>query len=315
MRNFVHNVLPKHQAGSLQVLGDTAEKGMEAEIGNEKAVVVGPDGVEMKGDSAKQRFSDEPELPLSSNPLPSPEHPGEGNEPEDDGYWEVEDVWEEDNWLRGDGEDGIEFLSCRRGVAPRRSGERLRVGLAGDSEDDQAIPNDPTSSKVILSSFSSPGTPALAPSRPDFSDEGDDGYFLNPTTPPRRTKPMTNTVKVLGNNSSCNAARRDFGSPKPLAAIPSPLSPLVAPLVSPLMGPPGASRPITPPSSPNVDVDSSLASRLYALPGWMLTPSGEGGNTFTRLKRRISQPVMPLTGCTKNSNGSCWREHVLESSG
>ncbi|KAF9454211.1 alpha/beta-hydrolase [Macrolepiota fuliginosa MF-IS2] len=299
MRNFVHNVLPKYQAGSLQFLGDTAEKGMEAEIENDKAVVVGRDGVEMKDGSARQRFSDEPDLSVNSIPSPPPGpslDPSDEDEKDDtdsDGYWEVEDVWEEDNWLRGDGEDGMEYLSCKRGIVPQRSGELLRFSLPGDEDEDGTVSSDFMPPKVNLSSFSSPSTPVPVLSRRELPDE-DDGYFLNLNKNPRRTKSTTNIVCALGNIST-----RNFNNPKSLTAIPSTLSPITTPMTSP----PNASQPVTPPPTPNVDVDSSLAARLYALPSWMLTPASEGSNSFARLKSRIQQPVRPLTGCAKGSSG------------
>lgn len=295
MCNFVHNVLPKYQAGSLQFLGDTTEKGIEAEIENEKAVVVNCAGVEMdmKDGSAKQKFSVEPDVSFVPSPVPS-NPPRMDDESSSGGYWEVEDVWGEDTWLRGDGEAGMESLTCKRGVIPHRSSELLMHSLVKD-DGSSGITND-----VKLSSFSSPATP-IPPEYYRGPDQLDDGYFMNLPGATRRSKSTTSILDVF-ETPNCNSIRNPHYS-KPCIATPSPLSSLATPLA----GTPGVSRPITPPSTPVLDIDSSLAARLYALPSWMLVPGSEGKITFARLTSRIklkstsrSQPVVSLGTCAKS---------------
>lgn len=59
MRNFVRKVLPQYQSRSPQMLGVNAERGLEREIGNEHAVVVGGDGVEARASDDKQARKNE----------------------------------------------------------------------------------------------------------------------------------------------------------------------------------------------------------------------------------------------------------------
>lgn len=59
MRNFVRKVLPQYQSRSPQLLGVIAERGLEREIENEHAVVVGGDGVEAHGSNDKQARKNE----------------------------------------------------------------------------------------------------------------------------------------------------------------------------------------------------------------------------------------------------------------
>ncbi|KXN88868.1 Monoterpene epsilon-lactone hydrolase [Leucoagaricus sp. SymC.cos] len=288
MRNFVHNVLPKYQAGSLKFLGDTAEKGIEAEIENERAVVVNCEGVEMdmRDGSVKEKFNVEPDVSLAPSPLSSPELVRKGEESVSEGYWEVEDVWEEDTWLRGDGEAGMESLSCKRGVVPCRPTDVSNHPPAKDGD------NTCLAVEINFSSFSSPVTPAPVAMRP-ASDE-QDNYFLPSPGTPRRSKSTTNLLSVLETSNNTSTS----WNPKSLVATPTPLSYLA----SPLNNMPDTSRPYTPPSTPVMDLNSSLAARLCALPSWMLTPSSEGGAKFARLTSRIqsssrSQPVVPLATC------------------
>jgi hypothetical protein len=59
MRNFVHKVLPQCQTRSPQMLGAIAVRGLEQEIENEHAVVVGGDGVEAHASEDKQARKNE----------------------------------------------------------------------------------------------------------------------------------------------------------------------------------------------------------------------------------------------------------------
>jgi len=59
MRNFVRKMLPQYQSRSPQMLGVIAERGLEREIENERAVVVGGDGVEAQASDDKQARKDE----------------------------------------------------------------------------------------------------------------------------------------------------------------------------------------------------------------------------------------------------------------
>lgn len=295
--NFVHNVLPKYQAGSLQVIGDTAEKGMEAEIENEKAVVVGRDGIEVQDGTARQRFKEELDLGLIPSPLLSPTPSSEGDEPESDGYWEAEDVWEEDNWLRGDGEDGIVFPSYTRGIPPHLPRELFPLDLANG---DRNCPPDWTGFTSVNLNFlssSSPSSPVPSSSRQELSDD-DTGYFLNPlgARAPRRTKSASN-LRYSFSRAGYDATRkhRNLGSQ---GSMPFPLSPSIPQALS--MNTTNPFHPITPPSSPNMDLDSSsIGTRLYTLPSWVLIPNGE--ETKLKLKSHIAlkspQPVVSLTRC------------------
>ncbi|KAJ3567342.1 hypothetical protein NP233_g6436 [Leucocoprinus birnbaumii] len=290
MCNFVHNVLPKYQANSLRLLGDTAEKGIEAEIENEKAVVVNCAGEESKDGSARKKFSDEPDISLVSIQAPSPGPLSLDDEDSDEGYWEVEDVWEADGWLRGDGEAGMEYPNCTRGVAQRRSSEILRHTLVKDD----GIHVQSTE-EVEVPAFSSPATPIPAEYRHD------DGYFMTLPGSPRRSKSTTNVLNIFETSNSNFV--RSASHIKSLVAAPSRLSSLA----TSFSRAPEISRPITPPPTPDVDVDSSLAARLYALPSWMLASRTEGGAKIARLTSRIkstsrSQPVVPLGACTKSMN-------------
>jgi hypothetical protein len=291
MHNFVHNVLPKYQAGSLQFLGDIAEKGMEAEIENERAVVVNREGVEMdmNDDSVKQKFCVEPDVSLTPTPPSSPKPLGKDDESPNEGYWEVEDVWGEDGWLRGDGEAGMESLRCKRGILPLQSMEIIRHSLTKNSDDDYFSPG------VSWSSLSSPSTPVPATFSRGLEDQ-EDGYFMELSQTTGRSK-STPDLPNFFNTSNRNPSWDNHPTPSSISSFPSPS-----------IQTPGKSRPVTPPSTPVLDMDSSLASRLYALPSWMLAPSrNEGGTKFARLKNRItstsrSSPVAPLATCTKYSN-------------
>jgi hypothetical protein len=59
MRNFVRNVLPQCQTRSPQMLGMIAVRGLEQEIENEHAVVVGGDGVEAHASEDKEARKNE----------------------------------------------------------------------------------------------------------------------------------------------------------------------------------------------------------------------------------------------------------------
>ncbi|KAF8808071.1 alpha/beta-hydrolase [Phlegmacium glaucopus] len=59
MRNFVREMLPQCQSRSPQMLGVIAERGLEREIENEHAVVVGGDGVEALAPNDKQARKNE----------------------------------------------------------------------------------------------------------------------------------------------------------------------------------------------------------------------------------------------------------------
>jgi len=120
MRDFVHNTLPKYPEGTIQPLRETTEKDIEAETKSERAVVVNYAGVEMmtKGGSVEQRY-DKPKLIFVPRPDPPPEPSRVDNGIFKKGCratldvwqgdsWEVEDNWEDDGWLRGDGEPGME---------------------------------------------------------------------------------------------------------------------------------------------------------------------------------------------------------------
>jgi len=141
MRDFVHNTLPKYPQGTIQPLRETTEKEIEAETKNEKAVAVNFAGVEMmmKGGSAEQR-SNKPELLFVPRPDLPPEPPKVDNKIFQKGCretldvwqgdsWEVEDNWEDDGWLRGDGEPGIE-LQVRYHSTP--TSEDLPATYLGD---------------------------------------------------------------------------------------------------------------------------------------------------------------------------------------
>lgn len=275
----MHNVLPRYQAGSLQFLGDTVERGMEAEIENEKAVVVGRDGVEMdmKDGSAKQRFSYEPDLSPAPSPSPSSSLSDEADESRSEGYWEVEDVWEEDSWLRGDGEDGMESLSSKRGIIPRRSGDFLRFNLSEDDINAKTTPSDLMPLKISLPSFSSPSTPVSLAPRRGLPDVQDDSYFLDIFGAPRRSKSTTNLLTALG-----HVPDRNFSNSRSLFTTPFSSS-----LGSSSRSSSCVSRSVMPSSTPNVEVDSSLTSRLCTLPSWMSTSGDGDSHRFARLKSPI----------------------------
>ena len=59
MRNFVHKVLPQCQTRSPQMLDVIAVRGLEQEIENEHAVVVGGDGVEAHASEDKEARKNE----------------------------------------------------------------------------------------------------------------------------------------------------------------------------------------------------------------------------------------------------------------
>ena len=118
MRDFAHNTLPKYSEGTIRPLRETTEKDIEAETKNEKAVAVNYPGVGMmKSGIAEQTFN-KLELPFVSRPDPPPEPSGVDNEifkkerQEALNVWQGnswEDTWEDDGWLRGDSEPGMEL--------------------------------------------------------------------------------------------------------------------------------------------------------------------------------------------------------------
>lgn len=246
MQNFMHNILPRYQAGSLQFLGDTAERGMGIEIENEKTVVVGRDGIEMKDGDAKQRFTDEPDISVSSSSSSSLETPLDSDS--EDEYWEVEDVWEEDNWLRGDGEDGLEIFRPRDGIISRRTGGSMSLDLSDMDKDAKAVPSNNLApledTPPVLS------TPGTFPCQ--RSPEAKKGYFLDIMEVPRRVKSTTNLLSALRGPSHL----QDFTFSKPVGGTSSYLSPSSRSLFC-------TSVPMTPASTSSVELNSPFASCAF----------------------------------------------------
>lgn len=237
----MHNILPRYQAGSLQILGDIAERGMGAEMENERTVVVGRDGVEKKDGSAKQRFNDEPDVSINPSFSTSPGTLSD-SDPEDE-YWEVEDVWEEDDWLRGDGEDG--------GIISRRNGSSLSLNLSEFNKSAKVVPSTLTPLDDLPSS---PYRGASYRHRSPDTRRGR-GYFLNIIEVPRRVKSTTSLLSAFRGSSHY----RDFTYAKSLDGSPSSLSPQPQP-----RNPSGPSVPITPTSTPNMELESPFASCAFS---------------------------------------------------
>lgn len=232
---------------------------MGIEIENEKTVVVGRNGIEMKDGEAKQRFKDEPDVSVNSS---SSSSVGTLLDPDsEDEYWEVEDVWEEDNWLRGDGEDGLETFSSKNGIISRRTGGSMSLNLLDSDPNVTAVP---PSNLIPLEN-----SPLLLSCPRNFSrqrfPDTKKGYFLNVMEVPRRVKSTTNLLSALRGSSH----HQDFTYSKSLGGSSSCLSPQSRNLFCP-------SVPMTPTSTPSVEIDSPFASCAFA--SRVSTPrSGQAG--------------------------------------
>lgn len=128
MRNFVRKVLPECQARSPQMLGMIAVRGLEREIENEHAVVVGGDGVEPDTSNDKQARKDE--FGLSSEELKKTrvDRSGIGSSSDEDNDYIP-------SWVKSPG-----WPALSHGTGPRRGVESTKSKYEIEHIEDIDIP-------------------------------------------------------------------------------------------------------------------------------------------------------------------------------